>query len=175
MHRPVLFIALLVLGTGCAVFTRPAASEPVDLTEVRADDLGVALDAQKGKVVLVDFWATWCGSCVKEFPHFVETGKKYGGKGLICVSVNMDKQGATKGYDKTAVLDFLKAKEAAFPNYVLLDHEDDAAKIERRFGLAGGVPFMALFGRDGRRVWDNEAEPLKDNELDKRIETELAK
>ena len=112
---------------------------------------------------------------MKKFPHFVETGKKYGAKGLVCVSVNVDKEGPGKGYDKRAVLDFLKAKEAAFPNYLLLDREGGAARIERRFGLAGGVPFMALFGRDGRRVWDSEAEPLKDDELDKRIETELAK
>lgn len=173
MHRPVSFGVLLTLGTGCAVFTRPAASEPVDLAEVRADGLEAALDAQKGKVVLVDFWATWCGPCVKKFPHFVETGKKY--RGLVCVSVNVDKDGPAKGYDKGAVLDFLRAKEAAFPNYVLLDHEGGAATIERRFGLTAGVPFMALFGRDGRRAWDSEAEPLKDNELDKRIEAELAK
>lgn len=161
MRRLVLFGVLLALGTGCAVFTRPAASEPVDLAEVRADGLEAALDAQKGKVVLVDFWATWCGPCVKKFPHFVETNKRYKSKGLACVSVSMDKEGPAKEYDKGSVLDFLKAKGAAFPDYVLLDYKEDAAKIEGRFGLEGGVPFVALFGKDGRKVWDSGVEPLR--------------
>lgn len=175
MRRLVLFGVLLALGTGCAVFTRPAASEPVDLTEVRADGLEAALDERKGKVVLVNFWATWCGPCVKKFPHFVETNKRHKGKGLVCVSVSMDKEGPAKEYDKENVLNFLKAKGAGFPNYVLLDYKDAAAKIGRRFGLAGGVPFMALFGKDGKKVWDSEAKALKDDGLDRLIEAELAK
>ena len=168
-----LFAAFALIDNGS-----PAADAPgkgVTVAEVKYDDLDKAITAGKGKVVLVDFWATWCGPCVKKFPHFVETSKKYKDKGLACVSVSMDKEGPAKEYDKEKVLKFLQEKEAAFPNYILLDYKDTDAKITKRFGLDGGIPFQALFGKDGKKVWDSEEKALKDGELEKLIETELAK
>src|SRR5262249_17803397 len=76
-----------------------AADEPkekgkdVEVKEVKFDDLDKAVSDRKGKVVLVDFWATWCAPCVKKFPHFVELHKQYKDKGLACISVSMDKEG----------------------------------------------------------------------------------
>lgn len=174
---PILFASLLASCTLLAGGS-PAADEPgkgVAVTEVKYDELDKAVTAAKGKVVLVDFWATWCGPCVKKFPHFVETHTKYKGKGLTCVSVSMDKEGPAKEYDKEKVLKFLKEKEAAFPNYILLDYKDTDAKITKRFGLDGGIPFQVLFGKDGKKVWDSEEKALKNEELDKLIEAELAK
>jgi len=48
----------------------------------------------RGKVVVLDFWATWCGPCKMEIPHFVELMKRHGGKGLEIVGVAMDEPGA---------------------------------------------------------------------------------
>jgi thiol-disulfide isomerase/thioredoxin len=174
---------MLLSASPLAIFTllaggSPAADEPgknVAVTEVKYDDLDKAITATKGKVVLVDFWATWCGPCVKKFPHFVSTQKKYKDKGLTCMSVSMDREGPAKEYDKEKVLKFLKEKEAVFPNYILLDYKDTDAKITKRFGLDGGIPFKVLFGKDGKKVWDSEEKELKDEELDKLIEAELAK
>ena len=177
MRRIMLFASLLALCT-LVVGWSPAADEPgkgVTATEVKYEELDKAIAAGKGKVVLVDFWATWCGPCVKKFPHFVETNKKYKDKGLACVSVSMDKEGPAKEYDKEKVVKFLKEKDATFANYILLDYKDTEAKITKRFGLDGGIPFMALFGKDGKKVWDSEEKSLKDDELDKLIEAELAK
>lgn len=177
MRRIMLFASLLALGTLAAAWG-PAADEPaknVAVTEVKYEDLDKAIAAGKGKVVLVDFWATWCGPCVKKFPHFVETHKKYKDKGLVCVSVSMDKEGPAKEYDKEKVLKFLKEKDAAFPNYILLDYKTTEEKLTKRFGLDGGIPFMAMFGKDGKKVWDSEEKSLKDDELDKLIQEQLAK
>ncbi|MDY3552658.1 TlpA disulfide reductase family protein [Gemmata sp. JC717] len=166
-------LAAAVLGAGA----NRAADEPdknVTVTEAKVDALAKAVADQK-KVVLVDFWATWCGPCVKKFPHFVDTHKKYKDKGLVCVSVSMDPKGKDDKYDKDAVLKFLKEKGAAFPNFVLLGYQADEEQVNKRFGLDGGIPFQVLFGKDGKRVWTSEEKELTDAELDKLIEAELAK
>jgi thiol-disulfide isomerase/thioredoxin len=175
MRRTAMYGSLLALAA--AVGAGRAAEGPagVEVKEVKYDDLDKAITGAKGKVVVVDFWATWCGPCVKKFPQFVEMHTKYKDKGLVCASVSMDKQGPKGSYDKEKVLKFLKDQKAAFPNFIVADPDGDEEKINKRFGLDGGIPFMAVFGKDGKLAWHSEQKSLKDDELTKLIETELAK
>jgi thiol-disulfide isomerase/thioredoxin len=177
MRRWITCASALVVPLVALVATR-AADEPaktVTVTEVKFDDLDKAVAEKKDKVVLVDFWATWCAPCVKKFPHFVELHKKYKDKGLACISVSMDKEGPKGSYDKEKVLKYLKEQNAVFPNFIVLSPDDDEEKLNKRFGKEAGIPFMALFNKKGQRVWDSEQKTLKDEELVKLLEDELNK
>ena len=65
------------------------------------DDKKMSLDDLKGKVVIVDFWGTWCPPCRKEIPHFVDLHKEYKGKGLEIVGLNYNEEGTPDEVKKT--------------------------------------------------------------------------
>jgi len=93
----------------------------------------------RGKVVLVDFWASWCGPCRQSFPWLNEMQAKYGARGLVVVGVNVDReQGEAER--------FLQETPAHFP--ILYDSEGGlAARYE-----VPGMPSSYVFARDGALV-----------------------
>jgi thiol-disulfide isomerase/thioredoxin len=184
-------VLAVVLGlAGCASEAAPvpvgaekkkgAKTRTVEVAEVRYDGLETALKEQKGTVVLVDFWATWCGPCVKKFPHLVEWHKKYAEQGLTCVSVSMDRMGAVPGSHEE-ILDFLQKKGATFPNFVVADPRADDTQLSKKFGWDGPLPHLALFDRSGNRVWTSDDIPEGLGEagrvtaVENRVKDELAK
>jgi thiol-disulfide isomerase/thioredoxin len=99
----------------------------------------VRLASLKGKVILLDFWATWCGPCKIEIPWFIEFQKKYGSSGLQVVGVSVDD-----------TLDKLKPFVSQMKmNYTVLqglDHDD----VQDAFGPIFGVPVTVVISRDGK-------------------------
>src|SRR5438045_8126486 len=98
---PVVSIAIAaMLGCQQAPPPSPSAAPPTDSTAPSADKVSLirgdakALDEliarHQGQVVLVDYWATWCGPCVENFPHTVALAKKYRSQGLATIAVNFD-------------------------------------------------------------------------------------
>jgi thiol-disulfide isomerase/thioredoxin len=172
-------LALCLPACGTTADDKTPAGKDVTVTEVRAEAMDKAITDLKGKVVVVDFWATWCGPCVKKFPHLVEMHKKFADKGLACISVSMDKLGPADEYKQEKVLAFLKQKGATFPNYIAADPEADEKKINARFGEFAGIPYMVVFDKTGRRVWDSESTPIPAKEfaekVEKLIQDQLAK
>jgi thiol-disulfide isomerase/thioredoxin len=166
-----LFTLAAVVGTAA---DEPAKAGAVAVTEARAADIQKAFADQKGKVVLVDCWATWCAPCVKKFPHLVELHKKYADKGLVCVSLSMDKYGDEDEYKKDKVAKFLTDKGAAFPNFIVADPKKDEEALIKVLGDYTAIPYMVMFDREGKKVWTSE-EKLDDEKLAKLIEEQLAK
>jgi cytochrome c biogenesis protein CcmG/thiol:disulfide interchange protein DsbE len=88
--------ALLVAASASlsAEIAKPAARKPAtDFSLPGRDGKPVKLSSLKGKVVLLDFWATWCTGCKVEIPWFIEFDKAYRAKGLAAVGVAMDDEG----------------------------------------------------------------------------------
>ena len=98
-----------------------------------------------GKVVLVDFWATWCGPCVAEIPRVRELYRRYGPRGFEVVGVSLDD-------DREALEAFVSERKIPWPIIVDARPEDGGKPLlAGRYGIRG-IPTMILVGRDGRVV-----------------------
>jgi thiol-disulfide isomerase/thioredoxin len=104
----------------------------------------VSLSSYKGKVVIVNIWATWCPPCVAETPSLDKLYKMFKDEGLELLAVSVDKNG------KKVVEPFIKKKDLSFP--VLLDPEGRVAGLYR----TTGVPESFIVRKDG--TLDNKIE-----------------
>ncbi len=91
----------------------------------------------KGKVVYVDFWASWCGPCRRSFPWLKEVAARYQDKGLRIVTINLDR-------DKAAADKFIA--EYQIPFEVVYDR---SGEIATHYGLEA-IPSSYIYGRDGK-------------------------
>ncbi len=173
--RPILLATLSVsaaiIAAACGCAGNDAAKDEVTVAEVRVKEIEKAIQTHRGKVIVVDCWATWCAPCVKKFPHLVELYEKYGSKGLVCMSVSMDKLGSAERYSRDNVLKFLEEKKARFPNFIVAEPDKDEDALVKLLGDCFLIPHVALFDRQGRRVWTSADGPeLTNDQLDRKIE-----
>ena len=94
------------------------------------------LDAMGGKVVLIDFWATWCGPCNEELPHMQKIAKEFAGQPLVIISVSWDA-------DEAKWKDFIAKHEMTWLQYRDADH-----KLSDRFGI-NAIPHYFTIDSDG--------------------------
>lgn len=148
-------------------------SSEVSLSVADAAEYNKKLTENKGSVVLVDFWATWCGPCVEQFSHTVKLHKTHREKGLSVISVSMDEPDSHQD-----VLAFLKSKGAECTN--LISPYGASEEFANHFDLRGDLPFYKLYDRNGQlRYTFSEnpgslpnCEPVEN--IDKRVEELLA-
>lgn len=109
-----------------------------DFTLTDADGREVKLSELEGKVVLVNFWATWCGPCKIEMPWFVEFQRKYKDRGFSVIAVSLDEEGWE------VVRPFAAEMELNFPVVVGND------EIAEQFGGVSALPTTFIIDRQGR-------------------------
>lgn len=129
----------------------------------KADGEAFDLDDYKGKVVLVDFWASWCGPCIGELPNMKKNLERYGEKGFEIVGINMDS--TREAFEKC-----VESKEITWVNIV--SEEEDAngwaAPMATHYGITG-IPTAILLDQSGKVV----SLRARGSELDKQLETLL--
>lgn len=108
-----------------------------DFTLPLIDGGQLRLSSYRGKVVLLDFWATWCVPCREEIPHFVELQQKYGGQGLQIIGVSMDDS-------PNPVHTFYQQFHMNYP--VVMGTPD----VGGAYGGVLGLPIAFLIDREGR-------------------------
>ncbi len=126
-----------LLATALAAAAAVPSGIAPDFTLRTADGINLRLQEQRGRVVMVNFWATWCAPCRQEMPHLNRLYDKYRGSGFVLLGVNVDDDPA----QAVAAAARLGLK---FP--VLLDAEK---KVSRQYDLSS-MPSTVLIDRDGR-------------------------
>ena len=135
--------------------------KPLEFREKTLDGKALSLDSYKGKVVLLDFWATWCGPCVAELPTIQECYKKYRAQGFEIVGISLDE-------DKDALTNFIKAKDMSWPQ--IFDGKGWEAGDAKTYGVQA-IPFTLLIGKDGKIAAVNP----RGEELEPALQAALAK
>jgi thiol-disulfide isomerase/thioredoxin len=138
---------LIELLAGCAGETLRPAPDPNQVELAVADRAGydAAVAKELGRVVLVDFWASWCEPCVANFPHMVGLAGKHWNRGLSVITVSMDSPAAA---EKT--LAFLKVQQAGAATNLISKFGGSSESMEVFEIPNGALPCYKLYDRLGK-------------------------
>ena len=137
--RTALLLAALAFGPAGAAHALAQGDIAPDFTRTDLQGKAFTLSALRGKVVLLNFWATWCAPCREEMPVFSKWQRSHGKQGLAIVGVSMDD-------DLESVKQALAVRPVGYP-VVMGD-----AKLGEQMGGVLGLPLSYLLDRDGRVV-----------------------
>lgn len=161
-------ISILAASAGWLTHQFTAQDPAVEATSNTAPEFSLTDDAgqthslqdYRGKLVLLNFWATWCAPCVEEMPMLFEMQQQYSDQGFQVLGLTVDKREPAREFaDELGV------------NYPLLGDHRSVVAVQDAYG-ENRLPFSVLIGRDGQILW-RYAGVLKREDLTRRIEAAL--
>lgn len=135
------YLSLLLIAAAFSLNSYSQDLKPVGTT----DELKEILESRKGKVVLLNFWATWCKPCVKEFPELMKLYSAYKDKGFELVFLSLDDLSEVD----TKLKPFLKKNNVDFTTYynTFQKPEELMDYVDKSWG--GGIPSTYIYDKDG--------------------------
>ena len=152
-----------MLPSGLAASRRAAPPVPASDFELATKSGKVALHDLRGKVVLIDFWASWCGPCRQSFPWLRSVAERYAASDLVVVAINLDK---SREPAERFLREFAPGFLVAF---------DPSGKSAEAYDVAA-MPSSYIVGRDGQILYTHAGFDLEDAEsIEKKIQEAVAK
>lgn len=133
----------------------PGVGDSMDISFTAIDGTEIDTTQMKDKVVLVDFWATWCGPCVAEMPNVISAYNEYKDKGFEVIGISLDQ-------DKGALEQFIEQRGMEWPQY--FDGKGWENELSNEFGIRS-IPATFLLGKDGKIVASN----LRGDQLEQKL------
>ena len=146
--KPAIFAAVILAAVGFAYVTFATRVTAPEVTFITLDGNKINTSGMRGKVVMVNFWATSCTTCVKEMPQMVETYNQFKGRGLefVAVAMQYDPPNYVVNYTQTRQLPFKVAL-------------DSNGAIAKSFGDVALTPTTFVIGKDGTVLKKYVGEP----------------
>lgn len=136
------FLLIATVLWSCAAPSQRSAER---LPPINADGVRTILSEYRGRVVLLNFWATWCAPCVEEFPHLVRLARENSSwLSVISISIDNEEDVAAK------VIPFLRRQGAAFVSYIKKTHDDESFINGIDPEWSGAIPATFIFAPDGK-------------------------
>ena len=119
----------------------PSTAMSQDIPKVGVQDFKNMIESNRGKVLIINFWATWCAPCVKEFPGLMNLRKEFSEDDLTIIGISMD-------YGMRPVENFVKVNNVNFP--IFIDDESIGSMLEIK-----NIPRTLIYNRAGEKILDH--------------------
>ncbi len=137
---PAVLIGICLLPAPSAAAESAPPEDPVSLRLSDRDGVPRSLEDHRGRIVVLNFWATWCLPCREEMPIFRALHEAYAGRGVDIIAASADEAGS-----EDAIAEFVREEELTFPVWIGATVQD-----LHRLGLGDAIPATAILDRQGR-------------------------